>query len=167
MAENTNNEFKPIETQEAFDAAIKDRLERAERSVRKEYENYETYKTNADEFDTKVSDYDKQISDLKAENEKLKGDITSRETAAEKSRIAREAGLPEGFENRLTGSAKEEWQKDAQQLAGFFKKLYPSKNHRLGAFLMFCSLQKLEHFLERFSERCFVMTVNETTIKHA
>ncbi|WP_289965458.1 hypothetical protein, partial [Faecalibaculum rodentium] len=48
-----------------------------------------------------------------------------------------------------------------------FKKLYPSKNHRLGAFLMFCSLQKLEHFLERFSERCFGMTVNETTIKHA
>lgn len=134
MAENTNNEFKPIETQEAFDAAIKDRLERAERSVRKEYENYETYKTKADEFDTKVSDYDKQISDLKAENEKLKGDITSRETAAEKSRIAREAGLPEGFENRLTGSTKEEWQKDAQQLAGLFKKPYPSKNHRLGAF---------------------------------
>uniref|UniRef100_UPI0025A96910 hypothetical protein n=1 Tax=Faecalibaculum rodentium TaxID=1702221 RepID=UPI0025A96910 len=41
----------------------------------------------------------------------------------------RKAGLPEGFENRLTGSTKEEWQKDAQQLAGLFKKPYPSKNH--------------------------------------
>lgn len=59
MAENTNNEFTPIETQEAFDEAIKDRLERARNSVRKEYENYETYKTKADEFDTKVSYYDK------------------------------------------------------------------------------------------------------------
>ena len=33
-------DFKPINTQEEFDAAIKDRIERAERSVEPKYSDY-------------------------------------------------------------------------------------------------------------------------------
>lgn len=48
-----------------------------------------------------------------------------------------------------------------------FTKKHKETPGKPGAFLMFCSLQKLEHFLERFLKRCFGMTGNETMIKHA
>lgn len=118
--------FKPIESQEAFDALIKDRIERAQNKIRKEYEGFESYKTKAEEYDSKLSEYTKQIGDLTAERDQLKGEISKRETAAEKSRIAREYGLPEGFANRLTGEKKEDWEADAKVLAEYFQPKKPS-----------------------------------------
>lgn len=64
-------EFKAINTQEEFDAAIKDRLARAEAAVRKQYEGYKSPDDVQKELD-KYKDFEKQVSDLKTENGKLK-----------------------------------------------------------------------------------------------
>ena len=64
-------EFKAINTQEEFDAAIKDRIARAEAAVRKQYEGYKSPGDVQKELD-KVKDFEKQVNDLKAENGKLK-----------------------------------------------------------------------------------------------
>lgn len=117
--------FKPIETQEAFDALIKDRIERVQNAVRKEYQDFETYKSKAEDYETKMNEFTKQITDLTAERDQLKGEISKRETAAEKSRIAREYGLPESLADRLTGSKKEDWEEDAKALAALFKDQRP------------------------------------------
>lgn len=96
-------EFTPITTQEAFDAAIKDRLTRAEEKFAKKFEGYmssddvtklkQGYETqisglqkSADENAKKYADYDKQLAERDA---KIKG----YETASVKARIAHEAGL--------------------------------------------------------------------------
>lgn len=64
-------EFKAINTQEEFDAAIKDRLARAEAAVRKQYEGYKSPDDVQKELD-KYKGFEKQVNDLKAENGKLK-----------------------------------------------------------------------------------------------
>ncbi len=46
--ETAVSEFRPIESQEAFDAAIKDRIERAQNKIRKEYEGFADYKAKAE-----------------------------------------------------------------------------------------------------------------------
>ena len=44
-------EFKPIETQEDFDKAIKSRIERAEKAVREQFSDYEQVKESASKAD--------------------------------------------------------------------------------------------------------------------
>ena len=43
-------EFKPIETQEAFDTAIKERIERAKKEEAKKYADYDDVKAKLKEF---------------------------------------------------------------------------------------------------------------------
>lgn len=106
-------EFKVIETQEAFDAAIKDRLERQRKTVTadvtKQYAGYispEDAQKSAD----KIAELTKQISELTAKN-------TAYELGAMKSKIAHETGLPYQLADRLTGTTEDEIRKDAEALA--------------------------------------------------
>ena len=95
--------FEPITTQEAFDAAVADRL-------------------------APYADY----NDLKAQNETLTGQVAelntrcqTYETDALKSRIAHEVGLPFEMSSRLTGSTEADIRKDAQSLLKLLKPKNP------------------------------------------
>ena len=88
--------FEPITTQEAFDAAVADRL-------------------------APYADYD----DLKAQNADLNARIQTYETDALKSRIAHEVGLPFEMSSRLNGSTEADIRKDAQSLLKLLKPKNP------------------------------------------
>ena len=115
-------EFTPIETQEQFDAAIKDRMDRITKKyegytspadlnkIKAEYDRQITDLTNdAAEKAKKYADYDKQIADRDAK-------IKSYETASVKTRIAHETGLPYELASRLSGETEDDIRKDAESL---------------------------------------------------
>lgn len=119
-------DFTPITTQEQFDAAIKDRLNRERDSFAKKYEGYVSpddltkvkneyakqiadLTKDAEAKAKKYADYDKKIADRDA---KIKG----YETDSVKTRIAHETGLPYELAGRLSGSTEEEIRKDAESL---------------------------------------------------
>lgn len=106
-------EFKPIETQEAFDAAIKERIERAKKSAAdetaKKYEGYispEDAKKSADE----IAGLKAQVADLTAKN-------TAAGLDALRTRIAHETGLPYELAGRLVGDDEKAIRADAEALA--------------------------------------------------
>jgi len=117
-----SEEFKPINTQEEFNAAIQDRIARAESKVRDEYKDYvkpDTYK-----------DYiapDKYNDDLNAEKEKVttaekdRDDYKSKYETLQKenmrTRIAIEAGVPLKWADRIKGDTEDEMKKDAKEFA--------------------------------------------------
>lgn len=118
-------DFNPIMTQEQFDSAIKERLERES----KKYEGY----TSPKDLEKIKGDYDRQISDLnKAMEDASKkyadydkniaerdAKIKSYETASVKTRIAHEMELPYGAAEYLKG----EDEKTIKESAEAFKKL--------------------------------------------
>lgn len=117
-------DFKPINTQEEFDTAIKDRLARERDSLQRKYADYDDLKQKATAYDTeksaheqaiaaantKISDYETQIGDL---NKKIKG----YETDSVKTRIALELGLPFELRSRINGETEDDIRKDAEGLA--------------------------------------------------
>ena len=102
-------EFKAINTQEDFDAAIKDRLARAEAAVRKQYEGYKSPDDVQKELD-KIKDFEKQVSDLKAENGKLK-------VAGWKQAALSRAKLPAEYLEFIQGSDEKAINESADKLA--------------------------------------------------
>lgn len=92
-------EFTPITTQEAFDAAVADRLA--------PYADY-------DEIKAQNTTYAGQI-------EQLNGRIKAYETNELKTRVAHETGIPFDLAQRLTGTTEAEIRKDAQSLAKLLK----------------------------------------------
>ena len=125
-------DFKPITTQEEFDAAIKDRLAR---EVAK-YADYDALKAAQKELtELKGKKLDEQLAALQAEYDKAKttladhdkivSDLTTRATTAEhklkQREIAHAAGIPVELAERIQGSTDEEMAKDAELLAKFSK----------------------------------------------
>lgn len=116
------SEFKVIETQEALDAIIKDRLDRQKKAVtdeiKKQYEGWispEEAKKTTDQIaalNGKLSDSEKTIADLTAKN-------SAYEISSVKMRIAHETGLPYELAERLSGTTEEDIRKDAETLAQF------------------------------------------------
>lgn len=115
-------EFKPIETQEALDAIIKERLERQKKTVTaevaKQYEGWaspDEVKKHTDQvaaLTAKLSESETAIADLTAKN-------SAYEIASVKTKVAHEVGLPYELAQRLSGSTEEEIRKDADALARF------------------------------------------------
>lgn len=128
-------DFTPITTQEAFDAALSDRLKR-------EKEKYEGY-TSPKDLEKLKADYDKQIADLnKAMEDQSKKyanydkDIADRdarikgyETASVKTRIAHEMGLPYGAAEYLKGDDE----KSIKESAEAVKKLFGNQHRSITA----------------------------------
>lgn len=116
-------DFTPIETQEQFDAAIKDRLNR-ERS------KYTEQLAGFDETKTQLDSANKQIADLtdalNAANEKISGfndqlsekdsKLAEYATRAAKTQIAHEMGLSFDAIDFLKGATEEEIRKSAESL---------------------------------------------------
>lgn len=129
-------EFKAIETQEAFDAAIKSRLERNTRTVTEEVtKKYEGY-MSPDDVAKNNESYTQQIAKL---NEKLKGnettiaDLTAKNKAyeinSEKMRIANEVGIPFELADKLSGETAEEIKADAEKLAKYTHRGQPTPSY--------------------------------------
>lgn len=106
-------EFKPIETQEAFDAAIKDRIERAKKAAAdeaaKKYEGW-TSPDDAKKSAEQITALTAQVADLTAKN-------AAAELGAMRTRIAAETGLPYALAGRLTGDTEEAIKADAEAFA--------------------------------------------------
>ena len=121
-------DFTPIETQEAFDAAIKDRLARQEAKIRGEYADYEDLKKRSASWATEKQSYEKTITDNKTAfddlNQKLTeatGKIAQYETDALKTKIAIESGIPFGMVSYLKGTTEDDIRKSAEELGKFAK----------------------------------------------
>ena len=116
-------DFTVIETQEQFDAAIKDRLGREKAKFAEQLAGY-------DETKAKLSDAEKQIADLTealtAANEKASGfneQIAERDkkiadyaTRAAKTQIAHEMGLSFDAIDFLKGETEDDIRKSAESL---------------------------------------------------
>ncbi len=121
-------EFTAIETQEQFDEAIRDRLDRANKKHKEELASVteklnalqtenEKLKNTLSEHETKYADFDKQaqqIADLTAK-------VSNYETLSAKRDIADEFGLPKDLRDRIKGSNADEWRADAEALSKLFK----------------------------------------------
>ena len=130
-------EFKVIETQEQFEAAIKSRLERDRKTYQKTIEEDlkgKGWKT-PEEIEKLTKDLDSQIETLNlaaaetaktiaAKDEEIAQNAKYR-AELEKTRIAIAAGLNMDFAERLKGDNAEEWKKDAAGLAKMVKTAAP------------------------------------------
>lgn len=121
-------EFTPINTQEEFDAAIKDRLSRQEAKIRGEYSGYEDLKRQSEAWQKEKESYEKTISENKTAYEDLNsklseatGKIAAYETDALKTKVAIEAGIPMELRDYLNGNNEEEIKASAEKLGKFTK----------------------------------------------
>ena len=95
--------FTPIDTQEAFDQAVAERLSAREAEIRGEYADYETLKTQ-------VADYQTQVETLTREkNEGIASGIRYKK--------AYEHKIPMDMADRIRGETEEEIEADATALA--------------------------------------------------
>lgn len=118
--------FKTIETQEQFDEAIKERLEREA----KKYEGYmspsdvsklqDDFKKQIEDAAKSSAEYTKQIEDLNKSILEKDSKISQYETSSVKMRVALANGLPYEMASRLNGSTEEEIQADAEKLVKLF-----------------------------------------------
>ena len=122
------SEFKPITTQEEFDAAIKGRLSRE----KDKYGDYDQLKTRVAELEEEnvglkstieannqsKADADKQLEDLQNQ-------IAGYETANLRTRVALQYGLPYDLADRLQGTDEESFKADAERLVGYIKTSQP------------------------------------------
>lgn len=123
--------FEPIETQEAFDEAIKDRLKREREKVTAEVSSkYADY----DELVEKAKAYDEAQEAQKSEAQKaqeriaqLEGDIKKRDEADKvremRKKVAKETSIPEEL---IQGSDEESMKAYAAQIAEFAKVQTPA-----------------------------------------
>lgn len=119
-------EFTPINTQEEFDAALKDRLAQKERTVSEKYKGYtspdDLKKLQAD-YDVKIADLTKAVEEAKSKAANYDKEIADRdakiknyESASVKARIAHEVGIPYEMANRLNGESEDDIRKDAETI---------------------------------------------------
>lgn len=120
------SDFKPIETQEQFDAAISERLKRDRETTAKKYEGW----TSPEKLAEITAEHEKTVKALQesaAETEKKLAEKDAEieagakyRTDLEKTRIALAAGLKIEYAERLQGETAEEWKADAEILAKDF-----------------------------------------------
>ncbi len=106
-------DFKPIETQEAFDAAVAD--------VKKQYEGW----LSPEDYNAKTADLANQLEANKTTIADLTAKAKAYESGALKMRIAHENGIPYELAGKLSGDTEEELKKDAEALAKFVKNQQP------------------------------------------
>lgn len=115
-------EFKAITTQEAFDAAIKERLERNTRSVtdevKKQFEGYQS-PDDAKKAADQIAALTQQLADQKQTAADLTAKVHAHEINSTKLKIAHETGIPYELAQRLSGETEEDIRKDAETLSRF------------------------------------------------
>ena len=116
-------EFKPIETQEALDKLITERVSRE----RKKYADYESLKEKAAKLDeieqankTELEKAQEKIAQLEQAAEDAK---KAKEMADLRAEVAKETGIPEAL---IKGTTQEEMTEFAQSVAQFAKAQKPA-----------------------------------------
>ena len=120
-------DFKAITTQDEFDAAIKDRLERAERKIREEYKGWtspddlkklaDTHKSEIDSINTAHS---KELEKYAGYDEKFSAQehrIHELEVSGLKTKIASDMKLPLDAVEFLQGEDEKSIQESAEKLS--------------------------------------------------
>lgn len=118
--------FEPITTQEAFEAAVAQRIEAEREAILQKYADYDTLKTCSGELEIQLADARRaaQASAEKSANDdaqiaQLTEQVRSYERSALCQRVAHETGLPFEMADRLRGETEEDMRKDASALARF------------------------------------------------
>lgn len=108
--------FTPINTQEEFDNAIKDRIARE----KKKYEGY----MSPDEIEALKGQLSKteELEKLKNRNTELEDKLKGFERNSLLSKVAEENGLPKNAAQFLKGDTEEELEESAKALADLFPK---------------------------------------------
>ena len=122
------SEFKPITTQEEFDAAIKERLSRE----KAKYSDYDQLKSRVKELEEEnvglkstIESTNQSKSESDKQLEEMQSKIAGYETASLRTRVALQHGLPYDLADRLQGTDEESFKADAERLAGYIKKSQP------------------------------------------
>lgn len=122
------SEFKPITTQEEFDAAIKERLSRE----KAKYSDYDQLKSRVTELETEnvglkstIEANNQSKADADKQLEEMQNQISNYETASLRTRVALQYGLPYDLADRLQGTDEESFKADAERLAGYMKRAQP------------------------------------------
>ena len=123
------SEFKIIETQEQFDQAIKERLDREHAKASKEYEEKlsglnEQIKALTKENGS-VKESLEKMADKDKEIDALKGQVKGYEKAKLRTDIALQHNIPYNLSDRIQGDDEEAMKKDAESLAKYFQKAEP------------------------------------------
>lgn len=105
-------DFKPIETQEALDTIIGERLSRE----REKYADYDALKQSVSDLQKTVGDLNTEKKDAQKTIDDLNGKVKRYETDSAKTRIALSAGLPFEMIDRLKGETDDEIKADAEAL---------------------------------------------------
>lgn len=124
-----STEFTPIETQEALDKIVQERVNRAtekaaaaaREEVKKSFEGYvspDEVKKNADQ----TAAVREELEKTKAALAEMTGKAETAQIVAAKLRIAQEYGVPFELADRLKGSTEEELKADAEVFTGSFPK---------------------------------------------
>lgn len=128
-------DFTPITTQEDFEAAIRERVDR----INAKYSDYDDLKKKAGESDglrkslenataeiAKLKEAEKSNAEKLANHDKEVGTLKERAEKAEKSllqrTVAEETGLPASLASRLAGETEAEMREDAKNLAQYVTK---------------------------------------------
>lgn len=128
--------FKIIETQEAFDEAIKERLERQSRKfdsekeeLIKKYEGYlspedvtklkASYEDKEKKFNDSMSSQNDKYKELESKLEEANRKVSGYEKDALRLKVALANGIPYELAGKLDGDTEEELADDAKKLAAF------------------------------------------------
>lgn len=117
--------FKVIETQEAFDEALKERLSRERETIRKQYdEEYAPFKETAEsltkenaELKTTIEEANKSKGEINEKLKKLESNLKSYEISSMKTKIALQNGIPYDMASRLMGEDEASITEDAKKLS--------------------------------------------------
>lgn len=117
-------EFKVISTQEEFDAAIADRLQRQKETIEAKYEDYEQLVDENKNLKQALADSksalektNADMSSLATQLEDLTGKVSEYEIEKLKTTIALQNGIPYNLASRLVGTTEDEISKDAKSFA--------------------------------------------------
>lgn len=118
------SEFKAITTQEEFDNAIKERLDRQAKKtaeeVKKTFEGWlspDDVKAKTAELEKKLAEKDGKLGESKAAYDKLSAEKKALELDRAREAAARDAGLPFELAHRLSGATPDELKADAEALS--------------------------------------------------
>ena len=121
MSEN----FEPITTQEQFDNRISERLKRERETAEKKYADYDSLKKQITDLNDQLSAATKQAEESTTLINGLQGKVKGYESHSVKTRIARNAGIPEEFADRLVGTDEESLKADAESMAKLISSKQP------------------------------------------
>ena len=125
-------EFKPINTQEEFDAAIAERLKRQKETIEAKYQDYDTLKNENVTLKTQLGKANEALEagktgteDLNKQIAELTGKVDKYELSSLKTNIALQNGIPYDLADRLNGEDEASIIEDAKRLASYIGQSEP------------------------------------------